>query len=59
MARLVGREGLDDLAQAGEGEVDALALREGVTRVGADPSLSCYNVRSKSLMAKWYNVIID
>ena len=40
MPGLVGREGLDDLAQAGEGEVDALALREGVAGVGADPRLA-------------------
>ena len=39
MARLVRGEGLDDLAQAGEGEVDALALSEGVPGVGADTSL--------------------
>ena len=41
MARLVRGEGLDDLAQAGEGEVDALALGEGVPRVGADARLTC------------------
>ena len=39
VARLVSREGLDDLAQAGEGQVDALALSEGVPGVGADTSL--------------------
>ena len=41
VARLVRREGLDDLAQAGEGQVDALALSEGVPGVGADTSLPC------------------
>ena len=41
VARLVRGEGLDDLAQAGEGQVDALALGEGVPRVGADASFAC------------------
>ena len=41
MARLVRRESLDDLAEAGEGQVDALALSEGVPGVGADTSLPC------------------
>ena len=39
VARLVRRERLDDLAEAGEAEVDALALSEGVPSVGADTSL--------------------
>ena len=40
VARLVRREGLDDLAETGEGQVDALALGEGVPGVGADTSLT-------------------
>ena len=39
VARLVRRESLDDLAETGEGQVDALALGEGVPGVGADTSL--------------------
>ena len=48
MARLVRGEGLDDLAQAGEGEVDALALCEGVPGIGADTGLPWdHSVREK------------
>ena len=36
MARLLVGEGLDDLAQGGEAEVDTLALREGLPAFGAD-----------------------
>ena len=39
VAGLVRREGLDDLAETGEGQVDALTLGEGVPGVGADTSL--------------------
>ena len=40
MARLILGESLYDLAQAGQGQVDALALVEGGPRVGADPRLA-------------------
>ena len=39
VARLVSGESLDDLAETGEGEVDTLALCEGVPGIGADTGL--------------------
>ena len=39
MSRLVGGECLNNFAQTGQRQVDALALGERMPRVGADPCL--------------------
>ena len=39
MSRLVSRQSLNNLAQAGQGKVDTLALSESMSRIGTDSCL--------------------
>ena len=57
VARLVRREGLDDLAETGEGQVDALTLGEGVPGVGADTSLPWDQLVSETLVGSGHTGI--